>query len=612
VNQTQPMPQVQNAPVQPPPPPKTPEEELKDAITAKDAAKVTTLATTDDLRAKVLTQVQADVPFIDQLVAANRATWCKQVLALAIKLGNFGLINRTANDVAGKTAAVKEAIAQTKAAIILTAIGSSGSADWKTAVNAADYTALVGAMSSPISIAEANAGVWLLWGDGTGRDAGAGRMTFSKIYSARVLPVGDTSVIWPGSTSTQAGATPTDPPITYEWRSVYMPVGPDDAAMKELLNAVKPIPPAHVNLSQIAFVSQYKTQWRQTAPVPTAGSVWTDYVVSGAVSVTAIGTSYYLDNCHSIVIHSTASGAIAGTQAIGNMGDGNAVAVGGNLTTAPDGLLTIFQNHARHEVGHAVGAKVFQGMAQSGDDFANGYGGWAASNAAAVTSAYWTKNATTEIDWTLLGGAPKQIINDVDVAAYIIGMIAGSAEPAGNAITALPGPNPGQKLGLLAPKYSDQALWKYFAPIGGLATPFGTQSNGYMFPGFTPPGDEVHIWCSRATPAGWTKYSKAAYTAMVSSHGWYSLASYKEMFAEMYTKKYSGGAAPAAVNGKDPSAFFHQLETSPDTKSLTSVVGAAEVPNAPGNKPATPGNAPVVATKPTAGPPAKSPPPKLK
>jgi hypothetical protein len=124
----------------------------------------------------------------------------------------------------------------------------------------------------------------------------------------------------------------------------------------------------------------------------------------------------------------------------------------------------------------------------------------------------------------------------------------------------------------------------------------------YMFPGFTPSGGEVHIWCSRGNPAGWTKYSTAAYTAMVSSHGWYSLASYKEMFAEMYTHKYSGGAVPTAVNGKDPAAFFKKLDDSKDSDTLTSL--SAPPAPAPG---AAGGGAPG-GSSPSQPPPASEPP----
>ncbi|HEX6839489.1 MAG TPA: hypothetical protein VF334_23090, partial [Polyangia bacterium] len=567
---------------------KTPEEQLADALTAKDAVKVSQLATTDALRAKVLTTVQSDQVFLLALVAQDRNGWCKLVIGVALSTANGGLLKKVATDLPSKTEAVKQAIAQSKTGILLAAIGTSNDPEWKTATNAADYDAIVAATSAPVSIKQISDGLWALWGDGAGRAPAAARTTFEHLFSARIAAAGDTSVTWPGGTSTNAGP----PPVTFAWRTVYMPVAPDDAAMKQLLVAVKPLPVGHVNLSTIAFVPQTKQQWQQTAPTP---GPWTDYKdASGNVPTTAVGTSYYLDNCKSIVIKASAAGAID-MSAIGAAADGNPIAVGGGKLS-----LSFFMNHARHEIGHAVGAKAFKDVGEIGDEFAKTYGGWGASSKAGIVAAYWTKNGTTVCDWTPCGGSKTQSIHDVDVANWLAGYIEGGAEPAGNAITALPG-SAAAKLAVLSSKYGSEQLFKYFNAIGGLAA---SKDNAYMFPGFTPSGGEVHIWCSRANPPGWTKYSTAAHTAMVSSHGWYSLASYKEMFAEMYTHKYSGGGVPAAVNGKDPGAFFKSLDESKDSDTLTNL-GAPPAPAAGGAGGAGGGTGPATPQQP---PPASNPP----
>jgi hypothetical protein len=566
---------------------KTPEQQLADAITAKDAAKVTQLANTDALRANVLAQVQSDAAFLEALANQNSAVWAKLIIGVALTSGNTTLLKKIATDVPSKTEAVKQAIAQSKAGILLAAIGSGTDPEWKTATNSADYDALVGMLSAPVSVKQISDGVWALWGDGSGRAPAAARTTFAHLFSARIAASGDTSVTWPGGTSTNAGP----PPVTYAWRTVYMPVAPDDNAMKELLVAVKPLPVGHVNLSTIAFVPQTKQQWQQTAPTPGA---WTDYKdASGNVPTTAVGTSYYLDNCKSIVIKSTAAGAID-TTAIGAAADGNPIAVGGGKIS-----LTFFMNHARHEIGHAVGAKAFKDVGEIGDEFAKAYGGWGPSSKAAIIAAYWTKNGTTVCDWTSCGGSATQSVNDIDVANWIAGYIETGDQPPGNAITALTG-SKAAKLAVLSSKYGGEQLLKYFNAIGGL-TP--NKDNAYMFPGFVPSGGEVHIWCSRGNPVGWTKYSKAAYTAMVSSHGWYSLASYKEMFAELYTHKYSGGGVPAAVNGKDPGAFFKSLDESKDSDTLTNL-GSPPAPAAGGTAGGT-GSGPA---KPQQPPPVSNPP----
>jgi hypothetical protein len=73
----------------------------------------------------------------------------------------------------------------------------------------------------------------------------------------------------------------------------------------------------------------------------------------------------------------------------------------------------------------------------------------------------------------------------------------------------------------------------------------------------------VHIFATRENNSFMT-YSKAAHDALHVTTGWYSLSSHKEMFAEVYTRKYSGAGTPPAVNGKDFADFFTELETQED------------------------------------------------
>jgi hypothetical protein len=60
--------------------------------------------------------------------------------------------------------------------------------------------------------------------------------------------------------------------------------------------------------------------------------------------------------------------------------------------------------------------------------------------------------------------------------------------------------------------------------------------------------------------------------------GWYCVSSPVEMFAEMYTHKYSGGALPATVNGKNPVTFFQEIEASTDTQFQTTGSAAGGAP----------------------------------
>jgi hypothetical protein len=583
-------PEVQTPPTQPPEPTKTPQEQLAEAITAKDAAKVDQLATTPELRAQVLDKVQTDVPFVEKLVAQNRAHWVRPALALAFKLSNGGLIKRIATDVASKTEAIKEAIAQSRAGMLLTAVGISGEAEWHSATDAASYSSLIGGLPGPIRLKEINAGVWLLYGDGTDRDAS---LTFSKLYAASIVPAGS-----------DGGYVDGDPfmdgTTQYQNRFVYDAQAPNADTMKVFLTTIKSIPPSHVDQSKIVFSSGWTKIWRKLSPPPVTPFKAYTPGTSGITGV--IDTSYYLASSKTIVMY-TVGGAIA-SRPVGTMSDGAPEAVGGTAETAPDGLLSVFQNHARHEIGHAVGAKVFKGMAKSGDEFALEYGDWQPSSSAGIIGAYWTMHGTQQIDWKPGGapkGAPKEVILDADVAEYLVGLIeGGGTEPPKNAITDLDG-TVDQKLDLLKPKYSGQPLWQYFEKIGGRTSPTTMKLNGYMFPGFAPPGDRVHIWLDRSETKGFYSYSAAVFAALHTSHGWYSVASHKEMFAEMYAKKYSGGApVPGAA-----AAFFKGLESSPDTDTLSSIVppAAPKPGDANAANPANTANAPVQQPKTSPPPP---------
>ena len=123
------------------------EQQLAEAVAAKDAAKVQQLATTDALRATVIASAQADTAFLEALVA-DRAARQQLVVAVALNSSDDKLLKKIATDLASKTDAVKQALALGKTGILLTAIGLSNDPEWKTATNSADYDALVAATNT--------------------------------------------------------------------------------------------------------------------------------------------------------------------------------------------------------------------------------------------------------------------------------------------------------------------------------------------------------------------------------------------------------------------------------------------------------------------------------
>lgn len=445
--------------------------------------------------------------------------------------------------------------------------GSGGAATWAPIMTDPRYERFIGAMSQSL-VADQNSynTVWTLYRDPAARPLSAATTTWSRLYTAQILPSGNTSVVWPGGTSASSdGAT------TYEWRSLYQPVGPNEATMKRLMVGVRPLPRGHVNIANIAFVNQSVSQWRTTAP---SVSAWTNHVVGGTVQTTTLGTSYYLDNCKTVVIVcDTAGGA---TNDFG-MGVGVGTQAGGVGGVSGGPALTWFMNHVRHEIGHAVGASALAGVSETGNNFATAYGGWAASSAAAIKAApYWTASGTKKLT---IGGVESDV-SATAAADWLAGLIEGGAEPAGNAVTLLAGAV-SAKINAIEVAWAGQPLTAYIKSITNNGGNLAVKDSAYEFRGFTPPGADVIIWSSRFTPQGWTKYSKTAYDACVSKMGWYCVSSPVEMFAEMYTHKYSGGTLPAASNGKTPTSFFTEIENSTDTQFRTT--GGAEGGSAPMN-----------------------------
>ncbi|MCB9727277.1 MAG: hypothetical protein H6744_00520 [Deltaproteobacteria bacterium] len=436
---------------------------------------------------------------------------------------------------------------------------SSTAGSWVAAMTDARFERFMGNAANIADAIQYNA-VWTLYNDPGTRSAAIARAVWAKLFTAQILSPGATSVTWPGGTSTS-----TDGSTSWEWRTLYMPVAPADLTMQRLMVGIRPLPRGHINMANIAFVNQTQQQYRQT--VPSVGA-WTNHGATGT-----IGTSYYLDNCQTVVIVSDAAGGTTNDFAMGTSGSG----VGG-VTGGP--ALTWFLNHARHEVGHAVGARSLAGVPETGNAFATTYGGWAASSESAFKAAMWTATDTQKLN---IAGV------ETDVAAtaardWLTGAISGGAEPSGNAITALAGTFD-QKLAAIRLAWASQELTKYFGAVYGRVGLAGFKDGGYQFPGYTPGGAKVHLWASRMNPAGFTTYDKTAFDACVGRIGWYALSSPVEMFAEMYTQKYSSGALPPAVNGKDPSTFFPLLESSTDA----SVVPTDEASGrAPSHTPATP------------------------
>ena len=255
-----------------------------------------------------------------------------------------------------------------------------------------------------------------------------------------------------------------------------------------------------------------------------------------------IATSYFADPW--IIIKVSSAGA-RDQRLFGSSG-GTSSAVG----------LRFFENHARHEIGHAVGARKIGNMKESGNEFALDYATWKKSSKANFEAALWTDVARPATGWPAvpIAGANVTLTNQ-GVHDWCMGIMAQGSEPSGVLKTA--GGDLQDKLAAIQGSlWGGVKLVNYMVAIGARNVA-DMRDNAYMFGGFVPT-DPVQIFATR-WGNDFVQYSKAAHDAFMGI-SWYALSSPPEMFAEMYTARYDKKVLPVKVGTRDPAVFFRTLE----------------------------------------------------
>jgi hypothetical protein len=251
--------------------------------------------------------------------------------------------------------------------------------------------------------------------------------------------------------------------------------------------------------------------------------------------------------------------------------------------------MTMFQNHATHEVGHAVGARTLQRDSYnvSGDDWTMQYGGWAQNgspdgyaemcgwNAGWDAASYAVVDLVTSTSHTLSGR---------DIKGFLVGLVQfgrgfghplaamfGGVDAALKALT----DNPVLKTSLL--------VWN----VQSLSTLGNMPDMSYTISwGIDPGAAKVHFFCTRWGNV-WVTYDADCWRNKVSHYG---VSSHKEMFAELYTAKFTGAGLPHAHNSHDPAAFFRALEqANPGELGLPSYANAAPAARAGASQAGSPG-----------------------
>jgi hypothetical protein len=495
-------------------------------------------------------------------------------------------------------------------------------ATWRGAVNDAQFQLVLGKLQQPCAEAAVE-GVWALWTDAA-RSADCGFALYHTVFGLRMWRAGQ-EVGFAESDWTDSGSG-----ITYERRSRFDLVDPDQATMNTYLARLRLLPRGQVAVCGVGFGNRLMMHFKKKTPAP-ADANWGDS--KAPVLSRNYTTSLYFGGINFILMAATSTGAIPG-----NLGaqaarpDGEASGAGGARSTmdatgatvalpaTTDQALTYFENHAQHEVGHGVGNKVYAGMSRKGDDEAKKYAKWENSTEAAMRAAYFAgaPNSVTDVEDS--AGTQKTLSKD-EIGKYLTNVVQTGAQPgasaaagdAGRVVTELPGMTMQDRVSaILLSSAGGEDLPLYTDTImnNGRAMPGGA----YEYHDFAPTGSKAHIWCN--VEGGFRKYDKSTKTNIVPLMGWYSMCSHSEMFAEIYTQYYSTAAhaAPAAQNSVDWSAWFTSLEASPDAQlqggvppAVTGVGGAprpgAAAPAAPGGggAGASPGGGGIVGDDPLAG-----------
>jgi hypothetical protein len=326
-------------------------------------------------------------------------------------------------------------------------------------------------------------------------------------------------------------------------KGTYKTKAPDDATAQEFMAILKPggssgaagISRAELAMGELAFCDQKKDDT----------GAWV-----------AIPTSYFHDPYIIIAVNATGH---MNAAAISNAADGTPNAVG----TAPTAL-SYFQNHVRHEIGHAVGDRKIGSMSETGNAFAEAYGGWQSSSASDFRTAYWTDVARPAAGWpsVAIAGVNVTLTND-DVKKWCVNLLDDGKEEQ-NAIGKAAGTVQDKLAAINGSLWSAVKMVDYLIAVGS-TTPVDLRDRAFKFPGFTP-SDPVRIYSTRWKD-GFAKYSKSVWSGLMGI-SWYALSSPLEMFAELYTAKYAQRPLPPAANGKDPAAFFTELENQRDPSAI--------------------------------------------
>jgi hypothetical protein len=437
-----------------------------------------------------------------------------------------------------------------------------------------------------------------MFGDGQGIALADKYQTWAALYTTPLKRTGENLVL----TGT-AGAVP--------WERTYYAVNPNDDAMNLFFHQYRQLPRTHVNTAAaIMMCEKYRLKATVAGAVVFINDQVTPRVPIPAPGKLPLDTSYYMNNNWIVMRSINGRGAPDARRIASQYGAPEAVNTPGvdPVSGGTAQNMTLFANHATHEVGHAVGNRTLtrDGFNTTGDNWAKSFGNWNDSNGTAegyaricgftpaLEGANYTLTDVTDPTRTL-------VQTGLQIRTFLTGIAAGGpSSQAGHAIPTAFGGLQGAMLALQAEATIGPTI--LFDTINTLWA--SLPGEGYHFPRGIAAGATLHFFCTRWGNK-WVTYDADCFRNKVSN---YSVSSYKEMFAELYTAKFTGGRLPAANSRQNPAAFFDALAhadpaelglTAPAASPGATPGGASTstTPGAAGASGATPGGAAPDATR---------------
>jgi hypothetical protein len=401
-------------------------------------------------------------------------------------------------------------------------------AEWREAVvvNSGLYPWVLQSLGAPVgSDADADL-IKTLYADGTGVKTTERFATYRSLYTATLFQSG-TIHLTPWQIVPSGGGTD-------EFQTQMKAVTPDDAALNGMLIQFGLLPRAQVNLAARVVMAAQRAQRAVTRRGANVGDFFKDlagnWVATAEPIWTTLDTSYYYpDGTFLLWTGAATAGAGAMAPVTNRMGHAG--------TDGSGSAYTFFQNHCVHEIGHAVGCKTLTGTGVP-DDVIKAGADWVDSDAATFAEQYGLTSGLKGATYSMQKDALSPAVNVTgnEIADFLQKYLFGEATSGCSYVTKI-GVDGAQALTLIqtSPSTSAIAATPYVSTVIPALQP-KDKNSWYVLP--TPPtavGGKVTLYSTRVGNK-WMKFKENYWTNRVSD---YSVSSYREMFAELYTAHYS-------------------------------------------------------------------------